>query len=165
MFSLRAGLQGVTLSGMRTLQFLLGSLVVYGVVASCGNSVDPVSTRSSSTAPPGVTSPVPVASAQETGGSTGASPSAPASPTVVSTTCDKTFLSPTGSVQHYYAEASFPGKTMIDLTRVVVLARPVAIAGYDWATMGFAHVKDGYAAYYCGNTASVLPTEVRFVLP
>lgn len=163
---MRAAFRAVTLNGMRTLQLLVGSFIVYGVVASCGNSSSPVSTRSSSESP-GLTAPVPLASAQESGGSPSASPAspaAPAAPIVISTTCDKTFLAPTGSVQHYYAEASFPGKTMTDLTRVVVLARPVAIAGYDWATMGYAHVKDGSVAYYCGNTASVLPTEVRFVL-
>jgi len=97
---------------MRALQFLVGSLVVYGVVASCGNPASPGSPRSSSVTP-GVTSPVPMASAQESGGAPGAGPAAPAAPaqpTVISTTCDKTFLSVPGNVTNYYAEASFPGR-------------------------------------------------------
>jgi len=54
---------------------------------------------------------------------------------------------------------------MTDLARVVVLARPVAIAGYEWATMSYWHVRDGSVAYHCGTIPASLPTEVRFVLP
>jgi hypothetical protein len=83
----------------------------------------------------------------------------------VTTTCDKTYLSPNGTTVNYYAEAKFPGKTMQDLARVIGMARPVAIAGYDWGTISFVHIKDGAVAYYCGNTPNSIPTEVRFVLP
>jgi hypothetical protein len=150
---------------MRGLKILLSTLIVYVVVAvSCSH--EPGVVTRSILGTPSIMAPVPEASAQSGATAAPVPPvSPPAAPTVITTTCDKTFLSPTGSVQHYYAEAEFPGKTLTDLTRVVVLARPVAIAGYDWATMGFSHVKDGYAAYYCGNSVTVLPTEVRFVLP
>jgi hypothetical protein len=154
---------------MRTLRLVVGSIVVYAIVA-CGSAAmgpslgeatqDASAPRVTDAASMGaaladaLANPVPEAAAQ------------PLAPITATENCDKQapYGANSGSTA-LYAEHAFPGFTASQLAGLQVLATPtsVAIPGYT-QQQDLAYVRDGYAAVFCGLTTTQTVTSVTFIL-
>jgi hypothetical protein len=164
---------------MRTLKLLVGSVVVYVVVA-CGSAVsgvhgqgddggtvddatnggsdDALGGGSSSGLMDALANPVRDAKAQ-------------ALPPITATeSCDKQVPSTNGAITYLFAEHAFPGKSVNDLAGVRTVLHyagtiPNNPSGYNDA-QGIASLRTGYATVLCGAVQGTSnPTSVTFILP
>ena len=88
-----------------------------------------------------------------------------APPDVAIETCNKSYVS--GVTTIYYAEHSYPGKLVNDLSAVRVIAHvpgasPIPGPYHDYVTTPI--IRDGAAAITCGANAAVYD-KVTFILP
>jgi hypothetical protein len=182
----------------RSLESLVAGVCVYAAMAACsgaggpgspagsGDAGGPVATEGGQPARGGAPStsaagedsglagsPVPNAMAAGNGGGEGecgCQPVEPQEPTVVEAECDVEIA----NSATLWAVAEFPGKTALELARVVALVEypETARVAYKWPA-GFASqatstmTQDGSVAVSCGNQTqpTLSATRVRFVLP
>lgn len=110
-----------------------------------------------------LTDPVKEAMADD-GGSCSCPP--PPAPTIITADCSTQIKNGVGTVETW-AVASFPGKSVTDLARIVALPKFAASAqggfplGYETQAGWQTFLADGSAAVHCGNTI----LQVTFVLP
>jgi hypothetical protein len=179
----------------RSLESLVAGICVYAAMAACSGGGGPGATKQAGDAGGPVVleggqpatggaphqadgagmsnagSPVPNAMAAGGGeGDCGCAPVEPKEPTMVESECD---VEVAGSPS-LWAIAEFPGKTALELARVVPLIEypEAARVSYKWPT-GFVSqvsnvlVQDGSVAVACGSQTvpSLTAVRVRFVLP
>lgn len=100
-----------------------------------------------------VLNPVPEASAE------------PGKPDVVTVPCDKKVT--TGSVDYWYAERAYPGRSTVELSAVRILLDATAppVPGYT-KYLGSVYLREGSILTFCGLVADGgAPPNVTFIVP